>query len=169
MVKYFALIAIAVLVTLLWLGPDGRAESNTQPAAKDVMDRMMDQGTPVTPPRSLKVPGKKPSLKFKPVGKKGKGRKLLPEGSLIVNRRGRLIRTSGQWLFAFESDGRTMSDPPIVLLPNSWLEKMEADVAASPDPIIFRIGGEVTTYRGKNHLLLRKVLVERRRLSTIIK
>ena len=87
--------------------------------------------------------------------------KLLPEGYYIADRRGRLIRGNVFWVFVFESDGKALADPPVKVLPNRWLEKMESDVVASSDPIIFRISGEITCYHGENFLLPRKVLVER--------
>ena len=78
-----------------------------------------------------------------------------------MDRRGRLVKSGDAWTFVFEADGKSMADPPINVLPNRWLEKMESDVAASHEALIFQVSGEVTVYHNKNYLLLRKVLIER--------
>ncbi|NLX07469.1 MAG: hypothetical protein GXY33_20195 [Phycisphaerae bacterium] len=164
-------LAMAVIGGVVW------AATTTQPAAKDVLNRLLDDRPPVTPPKT--TPAQEPSQTggtFQPPTLTGPGRddregghKLLPEGFFVADRRGRLTRSGELWMFVFEADGKTMGDPPIALLPNSWLEKMEADMAASPEATIFRISGEVTTYHGKNYLLLRKVLMERRFAPSYVK
>ncbi len=153
--------------------------STTRPASEDLsaaqntLQDMLEQGPPVTQqslpagektPKYLKT-SKKYKSKFPAALTESKtsGRqKLLPEGHYIADRRGRLVSTSGDcWLFVFESDGKAMADPPIKLLPNRWLEKMESDLSASHDDVIFLVSGEITCYHGQNYLLLRKVLIER--------
>ncbi|MDQ3441687.1 MAG: hypothetical protein M3478_15195 [Planctomycetota bacterium] len=86
---------------------------------------------------------------------------VMREGTDIVNRVGRLTRgTDGQqWEFTFESDGRTMLDPPLIILPNLNLTKMESTTAGMTRDLRFRVTGEVTEYRGRNYILLRKVMV----------
>jgi hypothetical protein len=86
---------------------------------------------------------------------------VMREGTDIVNRVGRLTRSSdGQSLeFTFESDGRTMQDPPVVILPNLNLMKMESATAGMSRDLRFRITGEVTEYRGRNYILLRKWII----------
>ena len=83
---------------------------------------------------------------------------VMREGTDIVNRVGRLTRSAdGQsWEFTFESDGRSMQDPPVVILPNLSLMKMETATAGMSRDLRFRITGEVTEYRGRNYVLLRK-------------
>lgn len=86
---------------------------------------------------------------------------LMREGTDIVNRVGRLTRSAdGQsWEFTFESDGRSMQDPPVVILPNLNLMKMESVTGGMSRDLRFRITGEVTEYRGRNYILLRKWIV----------
>jgi hypothetical protein len=86
---------------------------------------------------------------------------VMREGTDIVNRVGRLTRSAdGQsWEFTFESDGRAMQDPPVVILPNLNLMKMESATAGLSRDVRFRITGEVTEYRGRNYILLRKWMV----------
>jgi len=179
--RAFRLIAMASVATMacavtLWAQspttqPSGasnksaHAVATTQPQAQQVLDRLMRQAPPTTPlkampaPKSVHKPKPQPSVA---PNRNARDQRLMPEGSYISDRRGRLVRQGSDWLFAFESDGKALADPPILLLPNRWLEKMETDVTASPDAMVFRVSGEVTSYRGRNYLLLRKVLIERR-------
>jgi len=142
----------------------------TQPAThQQVLDKLLGHGPPVTAPKLSAQPSRWDKWTKKGTGPvlslqntRRVGAKLLPEGDYLADRRGRLAQRGKQLVFVFESDGKSLADPPITLLPNRWLEKMEADVTASPELMTFRISGEVTTYRGRNYLLLRKVLIERR-------
>ncbi|MCL2647468.1 MAG: hypothetical protein FWD61_10775 [Phycisphaerales bacterium] len=72
---------------------------------------------------------------------------------------GRLVKDdkNNAWIFVFDSDGPSMTDPPIGLLPNRILEAMEQINAKSPRGAKFKIAGEITEYKGKNFLLLRNV------------
>ena len=86
---------------------------------------------------------------------------VMREGTDIVNRVGRITRSADgqQWEFTFESDGRTMLDPPVIILPNLNLMKMESTVSGMSRDMRFRVTGEVTEYRGRNYILLRKFMV----------
>jgi hypothetical protein len=85
----------------------------------------------------------------------------LREGTFIVDRTGRLTRSADgqQWEFTFESDGRAMQDPPVVVLPNLKLMSMENAIKGSNRDLKFRITGMVTEYGGRNYILLEKVVV----------
>jgi hypothetical protein len=86
---------------------------------------------------------------------------VLREGTFLVDRTGRLTRSSdGQsWEFSFDSDARSMKDPPVVILPNLKLMSMEQAVKGSNRDLRFRITGMVTEYAGRNYVLLEKVVV----------
>jgi hypothetical protein len=85
----------------------------------------------------------------------------LREGTFIVNRVGRLKRSADgqQQEFAFDADGKTMRDAPVVILPNLKLMQMENAVTASSRDLRFRVSGVVTEYKGRNYVLLDKVVV----------
>ncbi|MFN4242486.1 MAG: hypothetical protein ACK4PI_04530 [Tepidisphaerales bacterium] len=86
---------------------------------------------------------------------------LLREGTFVVDRTGRLLR-SGEGFgfeFVFESDGRTLRDPPMIILPNSRLQMMEEAVRSANRNLRFRVTGMVTEYRGRNGLLIEKAVV----------
>lgn len=91
------------------------------------------------------TPGKAP-------GKATNG-SLLLEGTMIVERAGRLIRAGDQLLFETRlEDQDTARKLPLV--PNAWLESMEGEAAAGNTEFI--VTAEVTRYRGQNYLIVRK-------------
>lgn len=87
----------------------------------------------------------------------------LREGQYLTQRTGRLVKDekTGQWMFAFDSDGKEMKDPPMVILPNLYLQSMEQMTEKGTKSIRFNISGEVTEYQGKNFLIIRFVKTER--------
>jgi hypothetical protein len=86
---------------------------------------------------------------------------VMREGTFVIDRTGRLTRRGEGELpeFTFEADGQAMQDPPVLVLPNLKLMAMEDAVAASSRDLRFRITGIVTEYRGRNYVLLEKVVV----------
>ena len=87
-----------------------------------------------------------------------------PPGTMIWNRLGRIVkdRASGWWTFRFESEKNILYEAPMRILPNRQLETMETilDKSGRMHPR-FVVSGEVTQYRGKRYLLIRKKLVKR--------
>lgn len=87
---------------------------------------------------------------------------VLREGTFLVDRLGRLSRSKdgSQAEFVFESDGTSLQDPPVLILPNLKLMQMEdATTGNSIRDLRFRVSGTVTEYRGRNYILLDKVVV----------
>ena len=74
---------------------------------------------------------------------------LKREGDYIRDRLGRLTKSADgtQMEFTFESDGRTMQDPPVIILPNLKLMAMENAVNSSNRDLRFRITGPVMRKR----------------------
>ena len=87
-------------------------------------------------------------------GRRGKWK----DGSLIVDRVGRLIfdPQGGRFQFVFEADGAVLAEPPIIIHPNLLLKEMEKSAGIN---IKYRITGQVSKYRDKHYILLRKVLI----------
>ena len=82
------------------------------------------------------------------------------EGTFIIDRMGRLARSAdGQWEFSFDADGQAMQDPPMKVLPNLKLMVMEEAVERGGTDVRFRVSGSLTEYRGRNYILLEKVIV----------
>ncbi|MBX3395536.1 MAG: hypothetical protein KF841_09220 [Phycisphaerae bacterium] len=85
--------------------------------------------------------------------------KLLPDGTRLVDRPGRMSREGEQWVYSFESRGQGAPERPIRLLPNRLLEDMEMYSENGTKPVVFIVSGEITEYRGVNFLLVQKLLV----------
>ncbi len=86
----------------------------------------------------------------------------LLDAAVVVDRVGRVgYDPDGQrWLFAFEADGASLAEPPVVLLPNALLERLETSLAESDRSVRFRVSGEITKYQQANYLILRKALIK---------
>ncbi len=81
---------------------------------------------------------------------------LLPEGTMLLRRRGRLVRNAGgetALLLDTDADTATALDPPLVISPCAMLERMEWLVLAQGEAMVFEVTGRVLEYRGRNHLL----------------
>ncbi len=80
--------------------------------------------------------------------------KLLREGTVLLDRRGRLRRDEGgAWMFVFDVDASGLADPPMILLPCLLLERMEqyARIVGIAPPLL--VSGHVHVYGGRNYLL----------------
>lgn len=65
------------------------------------------------------------------------------------------------WTARFESDN-TLREPPIRLLPSATLQRAQTVIEANKRlSVAFRISGEITTYKGRRYLMLRKLVRER--------
>lgn len=88
--------------------------------------------------------------------------KLRREGDLVVQRRGRLLRSSdGEHVMLVfdvgggggEGGGAEADEPPMILMPSRLLEQMEDLVQRRGDETVFVVSGQVHAYRGANYLL----------------
>lgn len=86
---------------------------------------------------------------------------LRREGSLVLDATARLTKSADGSTaeLTFESDGKAMKDPPMIILPNLKLMQMENAVTSSARDIRFKVTGTVTEYKGRNYILLEKVVV----------
>jgi hypothetical protein len=86
---------------------------------------------------------------------------LMREGSFIVDRTGRLTKSADGLTseLTFDADGKVMKDPPMVILPNLTLMRMENAVVGASRDIRFKVTGTVTEYKNRNYLLLEKAVV----------
>ena len=84
---------------------------------------------------------------------------VLRERSQIFDRIARLSHSpDGQHeQLTLDSDGTTMEDPPLLVLPNLKLAALEG--ASADRNARFRVTGSITEYRGRNYILLQKVVV----------
>jgi len=85
---------------------------------------------------------------------------VLREQSQIFDRVGRLsLGSDGQQEeLVLDADGKALQDPPLIVLPNLKLVALEGAAGDHRDTR-FRVTGVVTEYRGRNCILLQKVVV----------
>lgn len=84
------------------------------------------------------------------------GQPLLLEGTFVVERPGRLTREDGRAIFVFRGDAEGTTTRSMPILESQLLETMEREAEAGYSEFI--VSGEVTRYKGRNYLLLTKVL-----------
>lgn len=80
---------------------------------------------------------------------------VLPEGTVVVRRPGRIVRRRNSWFFVFESDHSDYPEPPIVLHPNQTVELMIKTSEQGAKGLVFLVTGDVTLFQNRNYLLPR--------------
>lgn len=78
---------------------------------------------------------------------------LVPEGTLITDRRGRLTRVKDKLAIAFDGDANTRSDPAMIVIPSRALERLEASLGPTNDGVVIVMTGRVFAYRNQNYIL----------------
>jgi hypothetical protein len=139
------------------------SSATTQPLSPDQMLSQMlkptgREGRPLPPPEAPAIDRKSGSGALAPAAQ---SQTVLREGTDIVNRIGRLQKSADgqQPEFLFDSDGKALRDPPMVLLPNLKLMAIETATMGQSRELRFRVSGVVTEYHGRNYLLLDKAVV----------
>jgi len=143
--------------------PTTQPARQTVPSASEVLDQLL-KTRPKHQPIEPVEPGVEVRRSAAPspsVSPNQDDLRLLPDGSMLVDRPGRLVREGDGWTFVIETAGEVVRERPLRLLPCRMLEQMEIAAAGGTAPVIFVVSGEVTEYRGANYLLLRKLLVRR--------
>jgi len=162
-----AVASVLVLTVVGWLTAAAQQPATSQaapeqPTQETILEELLKE-RPTNAPISPMVPGQadQPAevAATQPAHPEMSAGRLLPDGFIISKRTGRLVRQGPWWVFAFESDGKAMQDPPMRLLPCRWLEHMEAASGGGTRGVRFVVTGRVTAYRGLNYLLCENVLI----------
>lgn len=137
------------------------SSSTTEPVtstASPEFDRLLGSGDSPSPLRPQSGPGVDASGSVAP---DAPVLQLKREGSFVIDRLGRLTKSADGkgWEFALDADGRSLQDPPLRVLPNIKLMLMEDQLESAGRELQFRISGMLTEYRGRNHVLIEKVVV----------
>lgn len=148
-------------------GQKGAAGKRKSPTADDLLGEMLDPPAGQQPAGGRPLPAPEDAPKTDATSGDGAVKPAAPtvglmrEGTFIVDRVGRLTRApdGGAAEFTFEADGQALQDPPVVIIPNQKLMSMEDAVRGANRDLRFRITGQVTEYRGRNYVLLEKVIV----------
>lgn len=155
-------------------GPAGADDPDA--AARRVMDQLLQQRREVPVVEPIRAPAvvAEPSRLGAPaatvdldpavlgVAPGGEQPTLLPEGTFVVNRRGRLVRSTdgAHVLFVFEADAAGSPETPMILQRCRKLQDMEDYVEKHGDQAVFRLSGQVQTYRGANYLLPTMMVID---------
>lgn len=78
---------------------------------------------------------------------------MVREGSFLRNRRGRLVRGEGSWVYVFDKDAEGNAEPPMVMLPCRRLREMQQTLESQAKTLTFQTTGQVFAYDGRNYLL----------------
>jgi hypothetical protein len=150
------------LILLVSLQTQPATLPSTQPASPQAELERLLSGTGQKPPplRPSRPPGARTDATGggAAVSPGARPNDLLREGTLLVDKAGRLTKSAdGQaWELTFESDGRSLSSPPMVLVPNLLLMSIEEQVKNTNRDVVLQVTGTVTEYRGRNYLILEK-------------
>lgn len=156
--------------------PAGQPTPAPQPPAKDqpadpaVEDLIKDMQKPAPAPKTVTPAAKpgvgeqtRPSTAGAKASQPGKAR-LLREGTFIVSRRGRVVRTAaGEWQFAFDTGTKNAPthEPAMVLMPCEKLMALEKVAEKHGEDVTFTMSGQVFVYNGRNYLLPTNYVINR--------
>ncbi len=80
---------------------------------------------------------------------------LMPEGSRISRKSGRIVKDGNWWIFVPESDMPDRPEPRMKLLPCLHLEQMVRETEHAAAEVVYVVSGEVTVFKEENYLLVR--------------
>jgi hypothetical protein len=123
-----------------------------KPAQANILKGLLRQAERPEPIRSVEPSGPKAGA----VVRDAEGQPLLLEGTLLVERRGRLIHEEGRAKFVLNADVADQGPRTVEITPNQLLEAIEREAQAGFSEFI--ITAEVTRYKDHNYLILRKIL-----------
>jgi hypothetical protein len=139
--------------------PTDSEQSKTSPSqdsqrAADIM-RDLERGTgPMPRHPSAAQHQNEPGARPRAASDANENKKLLPEETPLVSRRGKITRdASGGWMFVFDSDASGLADPPMRLLPCLLLERIEDYARRTGNNSPALLSGPVYLYESQNYLL----------------
>jgi len=159
-------LVLAVIVAASWtLAPQEAKEEGVTPPASQPTSQPAVRATPRSPEqarifqellRDTERPRAKPILSVSEDARSVAGdASLLPEGTVLIERPGRLVRSGERSEFHLKPDSPADGAPNVMEFnKNGLLEAMEAEAAAGVREFV--ISAEVTRYRGRNYLNLLK-------------
>ncbi|HEV7302381.1 MAG TPA: hypothetical protein VGN72_23785 [Tepidisphaeraceae bacterium] len=154
---------VLITTSVLAQTPGGNNRNSPSDSASKRLDDMLNKGTAAQPlPLTNTTSVPTDAATTRPgIAPGSPPQAVMREGSLIVDRTGRVVRSAdgSQVEFVFDTDGEAMKDPPVIILPNLKLMAMEQAALGTNRDLRFRITGMVTEYRSRNYVLLDKVVV----------
>lgn len=133
--------------------PAGPRTMLRRPAQADILRKLIQRGRRPSPIRPQE-PGR--GAAAAEGSSDAQGQPLLPDGTFLVERPGRLVYEAGRPKLIFHAADGVPGKRIMEICPNRLLEAMEREAAAGFGEFI--ISAEVTRYKGYNYLILRKIL-----------
>lgn len=128
-------------------GDDGPASLLDDPDVRGLLDELAEEA----PTRPTERPGSAGGAS----DDAGIGLAPAPDGTPIVRRRGRLVRSGdGAWMFVFDNDmDDRLAARSLVVLPCLLLERIEREAQTRGDSAEMVLSGRVHTHRGVGYLM----------------
>ncbi len=128
-------------------GDDEPASLLDDPDVRGLLDELAEEA----PPR----PAERPGSAGGSTEDAGIGLAPAPDGTPIVRRRGRLVRSGdGAWMFVFDNDTEDrLAARSLVVLPCLLLERIEREAQTRGDSAEMVLSGRVHTHRGVGYLM----------------
>jgi len=158
------IVAAAVTFAATASSPSSQPTRPAVPSAEEVLKQVLQERPTATPLLPVEPGMPVRGRVWSPSDRTSSGQsgQLLPDGYILVDRTGRLVRDGMWWTLVLEGTGQSGSpEQPIRLLPNRMLQTMEVASAGGTRSLLFEVSGEVTEYRGTNYLLVRHVMIKR--------
>ncbi len=158
---FAAVFGLMMAISVMALAQTARPTTRpAEPASPDLMLRqLLSPARPTAKPLEPVWEPQQDATSRTAVAPRAEPQNLVREGSLVLDRPGRLTRTpEGQFEFVFDSDGSALRDPPMIILPNLKLTVMERAVKTESRDLKFSVSGMVTEYNNRNYILLEKVI-----------
>ena len=165
----FPWILTTLCATVLVTQSEGSRQATTQPPASQPSTQ--DTSTTLRKPAQANIlkgllrqaerpepirPAESAAPKKGAVTKGADGLPLLMEGTMLVERPGRLIHEDGRAKLVLFADTDSQSPRTVEIVPGQLLEAMEREERAGFSEFI--VSAEVTRYKDRNYLVLRKIL-----------
>jgi hypothetical protein len=123
-----------------------------KPAQANILKGLLRQAERPEPIRPIEAAAPKGGA----AAKGADGLPLLLEGTMLVERPGRLIHEDGRAKLVLLADTNSQSPRTVEIIPSQLLEAMEREERAGFSEFI--VSAEVTRYKDRNYLMLRKIL-----------
>jgi len=127
-----------------------------KPVAPDSKPVAASKPPPEPEPKREPEPKPEPKRKPEPEPEPAKGAKLKLD-PILADRTALLVKQkNGRFVFKLDALGRNVQEVSLLLLPCEALELTELRQSAAAEPLLFKIAGIRTKYKGKHYLLLQK-------------
>jgi hypothetical protein len=132
--------------------PADASSTLRKPAQANILKGLLRQAERPAPIRPVESAAPKKGA----VSKGADGLPLLLEGTMLVERPGRLIHEDGRAKLVLFADTESQAPRTVEIVPSQLLEAMEREERAGFNEFI--VSAEVTRYKDRNYLMLRKIL-----------